>query len=177
MFGLDKLEKVIAGWLKPLPHLPANGQKWIATNVWWIVLVGVILSAIAALVGIGAIFAYMAFVGNAASYYGVYATSVYGDGWIISAVVSLLLSVAVVIFAAMAISPLKAMQKKGWNALFVIFMLKAVGVVLGAILTLNVFNFAVNIIFGAVGLAIGAYFLFEIHSYFGAAHKAVPVKK
>ena len=160
-----------------MPHLPANGQKWIATNVWWIVLVGVILSAIGVLVLVGGIFTYMAFVGNAASYYGVYASSVYNDGWIIGTIVSLLFAIATVIFAGMAISPLKAMQKKGWSLLFVVLVLKALGVILSAILSLNVLGFFVGIIFGAVGIAIGAYFLFEIHSYFGAAHKAVPVKK
>ncbi len=170
---IQKMQSMVGEWLKPVPHLPKIAQKWIAQNSWWIVLVGVIASAISILVGIGAIFSYMTFVGNAASYYGVYEASPYGAGWIIGSVISLLFSTLVVILLATAITPLRMMQRSGWERLFIVFLVDAASVFVGSVLTLNVFGFIIGLIFGAIGLAISAYFLFEIHSYFGASHKIV----
>lgn len=181
MSVLQKIETVVAGWLKSVPHLPKGGQKWLAENVWWIVLIGVIGLAIGILVTIGSIFAYLAFLGNATSYYGVYVASPYGGGWIIATLVSLAFSVALLIVSAMAISPLKAQHKKGWSLLFLSFVISAVNTVVGAILTFNPLTFIFGLIFGAIGLAIFAYFLFEIRSHFvGTGAKTVsakPVKK
>jgi hypothetical protein len=174
MSVLNKVETMVSGWLKPVPHLPKGGQKWIAENAWWIVLIGVVASAIGILVAIGAIFTYLAFVGNAASYYGVYTTSVYGGGWIVSTIVSLAFSVALLIVTAMAVKPLKAQQRQGWSLLFIGLVLRTLSVVLGAILSFSVLGFIFGLIFGAIGLAIYAYFLYEIKSHFvGTGAKAV----
>ena len=175
MFKISKVENMVGGWLKSVPHLPRGGQKWLAENVWWIVLIGVIAGAISLLVGLAAIFSYMAFVGNAASYY--YTVSPYGSGWIIGTVVSLLFSVAIVILLATAITPLKALKLSGWNKLFIVLLVNAVSAVLGAILSFSVGGFIFGIIFGAIGVAISAYFIFEIRSHFGGSAKHVPSKK
>lgn len=173
MVSMSKTEDMVASWFKPLPHLPKTAQKWIAENSWWIVVVGVIASGISILVGISAIFSYMAFLGNAASYYGVYTTSPYGGGWIIQSVIALLFSLLVVILLATAITPLKSMQRKGWDRLFLVLLVNAASVVVGSILTLSVFGFIFGLIFGAIGLAISAYFIFEIQSHFGASHRVL----
>jgi hypothetical protein len=175
MTTINKAENMVGSWLKGMPHLPRGGQKWLADNVWWIVLIGVIASAISILVGIAGIFSYLAFVGNAAAYY--YTISPYGSGWIISAVVSLLISALVVILLSMAITPLKSLRRKGWDLLFMVLLIDAVSVVLGSILSLSVLGFIFGIILGAIGLAIGAYFMFEIRSHFGANVKHHTVKK
>lgn len=176
MSVLQKIEAKVGQWLKPVPHLPQTAQKWIATNAWWIVLIGVVVSAIGILVAIGGIFTYLAFVGNAASYYGIYSVSAYGPGWILDTIASLILTIVIVILSALAISPVKSLSKKGWDLLFIVFVLKGVGVVLSAILGLNIIGFFFGIIFGAIGLAIGAYFLYEIRSYFGGTAKVVTAK-
>lgn len=176
MTGITKAENMVAGWLKPVPHLPKPGQKWLAENVWWIVLIGVIAAVIGILIGIGGIFTYMAFVGNAPSYYGYYTVSTYGSGWIFATVVSLLFSVLVAALLATAINPLKAMQRKGWDRLFLVLLINAVSVVVTAILSFSVFGFIFGIIFGAIGLAISSYLIFEIRSHFVGAH-AKHVKK
>jgi hypothetical protein len=173
MMTIRKIETMVGNWLRPVPHLPKAAEKWIAENSWWIVLVGTIASAISILVGIGAIFTYMAFVGNAASYYGFYTASPYGPGWIVGSVVSLLFSTLVVILLATAITPLKAMQRKGWDRLFLVLLIDVASVVIGSILSFSIFGFVIGLIFGAIGVAISAYFLYEIQSYFGASHKVV----
>ena len=33
MSSMSKFEDMVAVWLKPLPHLPVAGQKWISVNV------------------------------------------------------------------------------------------------------------------------------------------------
>ncbi|TAL14435.1 hypothetical protein EPN95_02995 [Patescibacteria group bacterium] len=170
MASINKAENMVGGWLKSVPHLPKGGQKWIAENAWWIVLIGVIASAIAVLTGIGAIFAYMTWVGNTPVYSGYYVTSPYGAGWIIGSVVSLLFSILIVILLATAITPLKALKKKGWDRLFLVLVVDAVSAVVGAILSFSILGFIFGIVFGAIGLAISAYFTFEVRSYFGAVH-------
>ena len=169
MFSINKAENMIGSWLKTVPHLPKVAQKWIAENSWWIVLVGVIASAIAILTGIGAISAYMSWVGNAPVYSGYYVTSPYGSGWIIGSVVSLVFSILIVILLATAITPLKLLKRKGWDRLFLVLLVDAASVVVNSVLSFNVIGFIFGIIFGAIGLAISAYFTYEIRSYFGAA--------
>lgn len=171
--SIRKAESMAAKWFRPVPHLPKFVQKWIAENSWWIVVVGVIASGISILIGIDDIFRYMAFVGNAASLYGIYNSSPYSSGWIIQSVVGLLISTLVVILLATAITPLKLMQRKGWDRLFLVLLVDVASIVIGSILTLNVFGVIFGLIFGAIGLAISAYFVFEIQPYFGASHRVV----
>ncbi len=171
MASISKIEDIVGGWLKPVPHLPKGAQKWIAENSWWIVLVGVIISVISLLIGIGAIFTYLAVIASVSSSY--YAVSPYGGGWIISSLLSLAISVLVIILLATAISPLKELKRKGWDRLFLVLLVDVVSVVLGAILSFSVVGFIGGIIFGAIGVAITAYFVFEIRSYFGGHAKVV----
>lgn len=175
MSTISKTEDMVGKWLKPVPHLPKNGQKWLAENVWWIVMIGAIAAAISILTGILAIFSYLAFVGNEAAYY--YTVSPYGSGWMISTIVSLLISALGVLLLGMAITPLKALQRKGWDLLFLVVLIGAAGVVASSILSFSIIGFIFGIIFGAIGVAIGAYFTFEIRSYFGASVKHHTVKK
>jgi hypothetical protein len=163
---VTKAENMVARLLKSAPHLPKNAQKWIVDNSWWIVLIDVIVSAISVLIAINAIAAYMTFVGNVGSYSGLYAISPYPSGWIIGSIITLVFSVVTIIILATSITFIKETKKKGWDRLFIVLLIEAVSIVLGAILTLSILGFILNIIFGAIGLAIGTYFVFEIRSYF-----------
>jgi hypothetical protein len=168
MTGIGKLETLVSGWLKPMPHLPKNAQKWIAENSWWLVLIGVILSGFGLLIGLMGLFAAMAFVGTSVGYYG-YGANAYGGALIVSTIVSLVFSVGLVILLGIAISPLKAMKAKGWDMLFWVLLLDVVYVVVNALVSLgslNIISFVFSLIFGAISSAISAYFLFEIKSHF-----------
>ena len=60
MDSLRNLEAMVASWYKGVPHLPKNGQRWLAENAWWLTLVGVILGTmgiLSVLLGVLAFFA------------------------------------------------------------------------------------------------------------------------
>ena len=176
---INKLEKVLAGWLKSLPRLPRSGQKWLAENVWWLALISAILTGISILFSLGAIGTYVSYSASLASFgaYNYIAAASYASGWLISTVISLIFSAIIVLLTAIAVNPLKAMKNRGWQLLFIIYLISAVEVVVNAVLTLSVIGFLFGIIFGAIGLIIGGYFLLQIKSYFGSTAKAKHVTK
>ncbi|MDB5160211.1 MAG: hypothetical protein JWO99_474 [Candidatus Saccharibacteria bacterium] len=171
---INKLEKLVLGWAKSVPHLPAAGQKWLGSNVWWIALIGAILSGIAVLVTAGVLFTAISLLGAASSVY--YVSGSYTSIAVLNAAVSLVFLVANGILLALAVKPLQTKQKKGWVLLFLTLLVEAVSVVVNAILSFSVLGFIIGILFGAIGLAIGAYFIFEIHGQFSRPPKAT-IKK
>lgn len=174
---LVKLEKLVAGWAKKVPHLPTAGQKWLADNVWWIVLIGAILSGIGLLFAIGGLFVLISLFGAvSAAYYAPYAAVGITGITILAAVISLVFLAARVVLMGSAIKPLKEKQKKGWVLLFIVWLLQAVAIVIDAVLSLSVVGFFMTILFGAIALAVTGYFLFEIHAQFGGAPKAAKKK-
>ena len=171
---INKLEKTVLGWAKDVPHLPIFAKKWLAVNVWWIVLIGAILSGIAALVALNSLYAVTTLLSAPSNAYYVYAG--YNNIVILQSVVSLVFLVATGILLALAVKPLKALEKKGWVLLFMTLLLEALSVVVNAVLSFSVLGFIMSLLFGAIGLAIGAYFIFEIHGQFGHTPKAT-IKK
>jgi hypothetical protein len=171
---LTKLEQQVLKWAKGVPHLPTPARKWLGDNVWWIALVGAILT------GIGILFAFVGLIGvisvlgtPAASYF---ATTTFTSWAIVTGVVGLVFLVIEGLLLATAITPLKEKQKKGWVLLFVLWLVGAVSVVVNAILSLNPFGFVLGLLFGAIWLAITGYFLFEIHGQFAHVERSKGVK-
>ena len=163
------LEGKIASWLKPLPRLPISAQKWIAANIWWLTLISVILSAIAALAVISALITAMSFVGVTTGYY--YYNGAYTGLWVANSIVSLVFWVAVIVVGAVAVKPLRQMKKSGWNLLFLMFLIGIVSSLVSQFFTFNPFTFIFGLVFMAIFAAISAYFLFEIRSQFLATTK------
>lgn len=177
MESITKLENTIEGLMKSLPHLPVNVRKWIAQYAWIINLIGLIACAVIALMAItGLIIAYMA-ASAVTSYIIAYGLGSYSQSMMLVTIVSILSMVATVILTAMAIKPLKMMNKKGWDLLFIIALVGAAFSVISALVDFNVFSIIPNIIFTAIGLAISMYFLFEIRSYFTKSGKASEERK
>ena len=175
MEQVSKWEKQLAAWYENAPHLPQGGQKWLGANVWWIVAIGVVLSAIGVLTLIGGLFTSIGLMTSsvAASYY-VTTTAL---GWVVvTAVVALVFTAIECVLLATAVTPLKEKQKKGWNILFIVWLLSVAYAVVAAVLTLNVFSAFASLLFSAVFAIIGAYFLFEIRGQFGHVEKSVGVK-
>jgi hypothetical protein len=164
MEALHKLEGTIEGWLKSVPHLPDNWRKWLAKNAWWLTLIGVVLSVFM----LFSLFSMLAAFNATTSLYSAYVDAVITSQspmWKVSIYVSLILMVIVVIIEAMAISPLKAMSKKGWDYLFLAYLVGIVSGVIGAVLNVDI----LSLIWAAVGAAIGAYILFEVRGHFKKA--------
>lgn len=161
---IDKLEKIVLGWAKNVPHLPVSVQRWLGTNVWWIVLVGAIISGIAFLISLAGLFTAISLIGAPSSAY--FVTSSFTSLAILSASVSLVFLAANGLLLGFAVKPLQDMQKKGWVLLFTTLLVEALSVIVHAVLSFSVAGFIVGILFGAIGLAIGAYFIAEIHGQF-----------
>lgn len=161
MENVRKLETVVASWYKNVPHLPVAGQKLLAQNAWWIVLVWLVLSAL----GVASVLFGTLILGAAVTgLTGAVGAAVSGFAFVI-VLITMLFSVAMLIIGAMAISPLKAMQKKGWMLLFIVSLVN----VLAAVIT---FLFGFNLlalIWDLLLVAVAGYFLFEIHGYFDGA--------
>ena len=174
---INKIENMIEGWLKPLPHIPAKWTKMIADNLWWIVGIGIVLSGIGVIASIGGIYTAAVFMGRASTYFGYYADSFYTGWWVAAAVVSLLVLIANVVLMGMAFNPLKAMHKKGWDLLFYMFLIMVAARIVGVVLNFSVYSLFADVVVALLGIAVGVYLLFEIKSYFKAGKIAAVEEK
>ena len=170
---INKLERIVLGWVKNVPHLPATGQKWLGVNVWWIALIAAIIGGIWFLFALNGLFSLLTLLSSVSNLY--YVTNTYTDYAIFKAIIGLVFLGLTVAALALAISPLKDRLKKGWVLLFLAWIISALSIVVSAVLSLSVIGFIISIIFGAIFLAIGGYFLFEIHGQF--AHPTKRAKK
>lgn len=160
---LHQLEEIIASWHKDLPHLPENGRAWIARNIWWLTLVGVILG------GIGASIVLMALVTGAVimGFYGTFDPRI-SAATLLIAFVTLSFAVANMVVAGAAIAPLKPMRKSGWSLLFVASLINVVSLVVTFFFNYNLFGLVYGLLFAVVGV----YFLFEIRGHFHEPRRA-----
>ena len=152
---VHNIEKTTEVWFKDLPHLPANFTKWLADNSWWLALIGVILGAFGLLGTLGAIGAGSALltaVGGPAL----------GGTLLIGSLVSIAFGAASLVVEVMAITPLKTLQKKGWDLIFLSVLISIAGGVVSAVLGMNI----ASLLMTAVAAAISGYFLFELRSHY-----------
>jgi len=171
---LNKLEEKVFGWFKAAPNLPNDVRKWLGENVWWIIIIGVILNGINILRGFAALEEQLSLRGTVAGSY--YVSSATSDWSIVTISVSLVFLIIEVILLFLAVKPLREKQKKGWVLLFAAWLVSAIALVANAALTLGVFSFIITILFGAVWLAITGYFLFEIHGQFAHVERSKGIK-
>ena len=169
MEQVRKLENMIEGWLKPLPHLPAQWRKWLTENVWWITLLGVVLSVFGVIAMVGAIFTAMNFVNSVNNWYnalGIANTTIYTNWWYISSFVSLAFLALTIALEAMAVTPLKAQKRKGWELMFLVFLLGVASQVVNLVLNFGNMSVVTSSFGIVIGTVVGAYFLFELRSGF-----------
>lgn len=164
---VHSLEKTLSEWYAKAPHLPAEARKWLADNVWWLAIVGVVLSVFGALSIIGIVFAAFGISAMVATTaYSPYVATAFGAVWL-AALVGLASIVATAVLLLMAVSPLKIKAKKGWTLLFIVALVSLALQVVSGLVTFDLGAIVVSVLWSAVG----AYFLFEIHEYFGAKTK------
>ncbi len=167
---LTRLEKKVLSWTHTLPHLPASARKWLGENVWWIILIGVIISVITSLMGLQDLLRYVAVIDRPldALNYGYRDVTAYKA---FAAIVEFSLSIITLVLSALSIKPLQMKQKKGWVLLFGAWLVSVIAIVINAVLSLDPFSLVFSLIFGAIFSAISGYFLFEIHSQYGHERK------
>jgi len=175
--SIEKLEELIVDWLRPLPRLPESFKKWFSVNLWWITLVGAIAAALGLIFMIVSLITMFLIMSGTSTYFGYFYTTSFYSGWdVFALIVSLIFMISTVVLAAMAVSPLKLGKKKGWTLLYYVLLLQTAAIVVNAVLTLSVISFVFNIIFGAICVAVGAYFLFEIRAEFDAGFSETELK-
>ena len=153
---LKSLERSVADVHKGLPHLPEGFRKWLVDNIWWLVVIGVVLSVLS----IFSLLQLISLISSHNTVGGVY------SGYVAQSItwvwVTLIVTVVEVALLAMAISPLKAKQSRGWYLLFAVSIISIIVSMLGVF-----FGGGVASLIGAlIGIAISWYLLFEIRSGF-----------
>jgi len=155
MQQLSGLENSLGALFKGLPHLPKDWRHWLADNAWWLVLIGVLLGCLAILSLIPVVLGITIFTG-------IIAGPAAGALVIITGIVNMAVLVISVALEAMAITPLKVKQKRGWDLLFLVSLVTFTGAALNALITGNV-NHIIGLV---VGTLVGLYVLFEVRMYF-----------
>lgn len=165
---ISKLADMIAGWLKPVPHFPENGRRWLANNIWWLTLIGAILCSISlAIMTIAFIVAlptFMAMIGFY-SMFGINLARIIP--YVLGATISMIFLLIVVVINFMAVKPLKRMEIRGWNLLF---LTEIIGIVIyfsNLFLHFDMSDLFSSLISFIIGAAFAFYVLNEIRSYFG----------
>ena len=172
---LTKIERKVLGWFKTVPNLPSGARAWLGDNVWWIAIIGAILTGLSILFNLATLSAKLSQLGTTS--YNYYVSSTYASWEIITISVGLVFSILEVLLLIAAIQALKQKQKKGWVLLFAAWLLSAIAVVVSGLLTLSILGFIITVLFGAIGIAVVGYFLFEIHGEFAHVERSKGVQK
>lgn len=173
MESLRQLERRILGWVKDVPHLPADVQAWLGRNIWIIVMVGSIIGAVAVFFQFLSWLSLLQLVSSPTS-----PLYIYGGiaAWSIAVnIITYVFAALVLAITFIAVKPLKQKSKKGWVILFVAWIAFVATTVINAVLSLNAFTFIMTLLIGATFAAISGYILFEVHAYFD--HKKTKAPK
>lgn len=137
--GIESLEKFFEETNKKLPVLPEGAKKWIVKVMPWAILIVsiLLLPAVLALFGLGAIFGSLTFMG------GLHAGVIFYLSWALSLVTFVL--------NLMAVKGLFARKVTAWRLIYYSTLISAVS----SIISLNIFG---AIVWGAIEL----YILFQI---------------
>jgi hypothetical protein len=158
METVHKFEEMMAGWYKAVPHLPTEARRWIAQNVWWMTLIGVICGAIALI----STFFFTLLAGAALTALGGGIGAMLGIVIFIGILTSVILGIVCIVLGGMAIAPLRAMKKKGWTLIFITLLVEVAAIVITNVLSFNI----LALIWSLLWAAVGGYFLFELREYF-----------
>lgn len=157
---IHQLDTSLASWYQDAPHLPVNGQKWLATNMWWLTLISVILGAIGALQVVAAMLFTGTIFGGILG--GMYGGLILGGVALVTMTVTLLLAIASLVVSAAAVQPLRVLDEKGWRLLFIVLLISVFSTAFGFVISWSATSFLTGIIFSAIA----GYFLYEIRPYF-----------
>ena len=162
---IRQIETRIETWLGKLPRLPKDARDWLGDNSWWLVIIFIVTIGVDALGSLAVVLSNLMPMGASytAAYYSSATFLIFST---IKAMTSFGFSIIEIILLSVAIQPLRQRNKKGWVLVFAALLIHAIATIVGAVLSLNAFNFMVDIIFGALWLGFLAYFLFEIRGDF-----------
>ncbi len=169
MDQVTKLEVALAEQFNKLPfHLPTDVRAWIATNAWWIIIIGVVASVFSIWGSLQVLFFAQSTIDSAyeaARQYGITMPAYSNPMADVSLWIGIIVFVAVLVLQVKAINPLRSMSKRGWDLVFLSMLISLAG----SFLTSVIIGSVLSGLFGLIlGIAIGGFFLFEIRSNFAA---------
>lgn len=155
---INSIEQTVAGWMKSLPRLPEVARTWLAQNIWWIVVIGAVLSGLGILGNVLTIFGGAFLIS--------FLSPAFGAVALIAGLVSIGFGLLQVILLSLAIVPLQNRQEKGWKLLFITWLVAVVDMVVSAIVSFNPVTFIGTLLLGGIILGVFGYLLFEIRDHF-----------
>lgn len=155
---IEKIELYLAQLHKNMPHLPQGGRKWMADNVWWIMLIAAILGGIGVLALVMLTLLGSIFVAGAVFLF----SAKFGGPALLIAVIIVALTILNFVVSIMAVKPLKTHLKSGWLLLAASLAISFTAAILTDLIKQDPTAVIKEIIF----LGIGAYVIFEIREYF-----------
>ena len=161
--SLDGVTKWFENFFKSWPQLPKGFVDWLSKNVYWLALVGGILSllvGVIGLIGLPTTLSASSTLDDFARAFGV--STQLSWQFKFSAVVSVVQSLVSGVLLLLAYTPLKAMKASGWKFLYWNALLVWSLNIIYALITINIFSIVLNVVFGAIGLWI----LFSIRPAF-----------
>ncbi len=173
--SVNQLEDKLGQAFKGVPDMPENGRKAIVQYMPWIALVVGVLSLwlawgvwqAATLVNTAT-----SYLNALSNYYGVPSAAT-TSGWTLWLMLSFVILAAEGVLYLLAFPGLRTRKKAGWDMLFYGALVNLAYAVI-ALFAFPNDGFA-RLVGGAVGSAIGFYFLYQIRSYYGG--KKVDAKK
>jgi hypothetical protein len=164
--SLVTLENFVEKILKPVPDLPKASRKWLAGNVWWIVAIIVGLAALGILTAVSDMFKVLELKPESLNSLSIPVLN--SKVWFFGQNASLILifNIITLIIYSMAIAPLRAGLRKGWDLLFLMLVINTVWMMLNSLLTFSGLRLVSLGLLGFVSSFIAAYFLLQIKSRF-----------
>lgn len=171
MDTMDKFEDTVASWHTKFPHLSDRARGWLADNLWWLALIVVIFGIAAVMIVLSmSLLASMVLAGMAGI---VGATA--GNIIMVFVAISMMLTIVNAVLLALAVSPLRRKDYRGWRYLFVVILLN-----LAASITKVLFDFKLSSLVMSLLLSVlAAYLIFEVRDRFAKvpAVTHVPVRE
>ena len=161
MKQLSSFEQMLAKAHEGLPHTPKGLREWVVNNAWWLALIGVILGVLGVISTLFALTAGTLFV---TAVWGV----ALGASMFTASMISLLTLAVMVGIQAMAIKPLQAKQKRGWD---LVFLAALVGIAGNLLSVLVGGTFGTSLAGLLIATAVAYYVLFELRGHYLPAKK------
>lgn len=152
---LNSIEDTVASWYKNLPQPPRIFKRWLVDNVWWVIVIGVVL-------GVLGLLATLKDVSMSGLNYSFTLRGIFSTMDQAAVTITFLISIAVVVINAFAITPLRNKYKIGWKLLFTSLILSVLSLAVAVVLTFDVGSF----ISGAISAVITGYLLFSFRDQY-----------
>jgi uncharacterized membrane protein HdeD (DUF308 family) len=147
MNSLNQFGKTLDESYAKLPALPKGVNDFIVSVAPWLALIFGVLAILAGIAAFGFLSAFSPV-----------AMAVGVGGFAITAILASVVLLVQGVIELLAFQPLKARKQKGWNLMFLSFVLS----VLSSVVSLHIGS----IISGIIGFLIGYYFLYQVKSYY-----------